>query len=248
MNAGLSVVDDHVLANLSARALRYGARLRCLPAGQIAARLYRFHALPLTPAWRARLAAPTGIGDWLGLTGQEDWARRLAAAYVAMPDPSGHWLHWRRPASSGPLRHKLYVSPTPEALPALFARLVPICRELDAPAFKVGGAAQGVLRPDKLVVYFASQEHLTAVAEEAAVALGRFPVHGVPFTAPADRSGLLSWGHDPAGEGSWRVWLCRLLAEAIARAPARDLDGVVAHARSRLAAAGIDPRRWTPLQ
>lgn len=247
MNAGLSAAD-HVLAGLSQRALRYGARLRPLSSGQIAARLYRFHALPLTQAWRMRLASPAGIGDWLGLAGSEDWARRLADAYVGMPDPSGHWLHWRRPGTGGPLRHKLYVSPTPDALSALFARLVPICCELDAPAFKVGSTAQGVLRPDKLVVYFASQEHLTAVAGEAATALGRFPVHGVPFTAPADRSGLLSWGHDPAGAGSWRVWLCRLLADAISGAPADDLDGVVAHAQGRLAAAGVDPRRWTPLQ
>jgi hypothetical protein len=156
-------------------------------------------------------------------------------------------MHWRRPVSTGSLQHKLYISPTPEWVGVVFPLLVETFDAMEVPAFKIGASRRTLLRPDKLVAYFASREHLSAVAEELTVSLGRTPVHGVPFTPPLDPAGLLSWGYDPGNGGSWRSWIAQVLAGAIARAPIGSLEHIVSHAHGVLRSAGVDPDTWAPV-
>jgi hypothetical protein len=114
-----------------------------------------------------------------------------------------------------------------------------------------------------MVAYFASLEQLRACADliEEDLAMGELPAgsaHGVPFTAPIDAAGFLSWGMDPPrppnADGvfpaeSWRGWLASRVAIAVLSARgAGSADDVVSFVRERVALDGIDPATWTPTQ
>lgn len=124
------------------------------------------------------------------------------------------------------------------------------------PHFKVGTGAAGLLRPDKIVVYLAGAVELGINAQALAVALEGVRPHGVPFSAELAGDGLLSWGGDPRAEAgpagggaeSWRLSVCRRLAEHLAaakRAPLRRLTPAQ-YALGRLAADGVSLPSFAP--
>jgi hypothetical protein len=248
----VDAAPGHPLHLLSAAGLRYGARLRGLSARALASRLYAFNTTPITATWRAALPDWRRTETWLGLDVASSWRRGLRRAYQPSPaDVERHfWLHFhRRRSAAGSLWHKLYVSPRADRLPALFPRVVEACCALGVPAFKVGVGAFGALRPDKLVIYFDSREDRARAADELAAGLAGEPAQGVPFTAPAEASGLLSWGFDPGGpQGSWRQMVTERLAQALLRAPEGDVESIEAYARDDLRRAGVDPDLWRPME
>jgi hypothetical protein len=129
----------------------------------------------------------------------------------------------------------------------------------DSPAFafKVGGDLPALLRPDKLVVYFARYGDLTESAARLQATLTGVPAQGVPFSAPLTADGLLSWGIDPAedmqtfgwkGGESWRAWVTSRLAESLLES-SRCPDLPVAPWTFALAALeleGIEPTTFVP--
>lgn len=168
-------------------------------------------------------------------------------------------MQWQRPGMrsaarpASPPTHKLYVSPLPDALPAAFARMLETIERLPVAHFKVGADAAGLLRPDRIVLYFDDPATLAAVADALARALAGMPAQGVPFTAPIDDAGLLSWGMDPPAETrplswlpaeSWRSWLCRELASSLL--PDGDAPAPIEPALERLRRRGVDLERWVP--
>src|SRR5204863_5876406 len=124
--------------------------------------------------------------------------------------------------------------------------------------FKIGNSAIGLLRPDKMVAYFATREKLDDVADMLRRELAGCDAHGVPFSAGLDDAGLLSWGVDPPetehvlqwlGRESWRIWLGRHLAGALSIAKlARTEAGVEPwrFAVERVRRLGVDVKTWTP--
>jgi hypothetical protein len=121
-------------------------------------------------------------------------------------------------------------------------------------ALKVGRGLPGLLRPDKLVVYFAARAPLVRFAKRLARDLAGVPPHGTPFTASLMRNGLLSWGWDPPvgkRDGtlfqpkSWRQRVTEILGRslAVADGTARESDGVRPwqFAVHRLGLEGVDP-------
>lgn len=237
----------HPLLRVSAAGLRHAARLRHLPAGELAQRVYRYHAAPASGEGYARLRDWPDVRRWLGLDEAPPWSRSLDQ-FASAVDPDGYWMHWRRPGAVSQLLHKIYLSPRIDMLPGIFPRLVETCHAMEVPAFKIGCSSRGLLRADKLVAYFANRDHLAAVADDLAVSLRETPVHGVPFTPPLDSSGLLSWGFDPAGgAGSWRLWIAHVIADAVHRAPGATVTATVAHVRAVLHAQGVDADTWEPI-
>src|SRR6185295_12242517 len=129
--------------------------------------------------------------------------------------------------------------------------------EQDWLQFKVGGQALGVLRPDKCVVYFPSEEALGHAAEALTKRLEFARPQGVPFSSEIGLDGLLSWGMDPPagarllswqGTESWRLWVVRRLAAAMVAAQsdaAPDTDPV-RFAIERLRLDGVDVDGWAP--
>jgi hypothetical protein len=123
--------------------------------------------------------------------------------------------------------------------------------------FKVGSDVHGLLRPDKIVLYFSEFTDLQETAARLLEELEHCPAHGVPFTAEIGGEGLLSWGIDPPTEQyavawlereSWRQRISNRLASALAIARTAGESGVAAtrFAMERLRLEGIDTETWTP--
>jgi hypothetical protein len=246
--------DGGVIARLSLDALRYAAALPLRSAPEVAGRLYRYNAEPLTPAWARRLGSAADVLAYLGATHA---TARVLARWWSRTEPGG-WLMWGRrrgPVPPGRARapRKLYVSPTTSALPVAFPAVVATLAGLGAPPFKIGSSALGLLRPDKLVVYVDDDDELRRTADALAGALAGVGAQGVPFTAPSSSDGLLSWGVDPTAVGgipeavtSWRVWLTQHLATSLVAAAAAGEAEPWRVALARLPTLGVDPRDWTP--
>lgn len=240
------------LGRLSYAALAYAERLRLPDAGQLTARLYAYHRVPLSHRWSAAYPDSHAVRDLLT---SPDLLRRWTGT------TAGGWLTWARKSNpGGAFPYKLYVSPHIRDVPAALPALVSTLTSAGVARFKVGADAPGLLRPDKIVVYLASAVELSAVATAVAGALAGLAPHGVPFSAELAGDGLLSWGGDPdaeagpvgAGPESWRLAVCRLLAESLVAATAAVAAGRVRQLRpvdfalARLAAAGVDIRSFAP--
>jgi hypothetical protein len=179
---------------------------------------------------------------------------------------STHWLIWKRseveadPAEFKRItRCKLYVSPTCDALRDTLHSAIPILADSPAFAFKVGRDLSGMLRPDKMVVYFARYEDLAQTAARLGFVLAGASAQGVPFSAALTADGLLSWGIDPAegaqsfgwnGGESWRAWVTSRLAASL-RASSRCRDLPVppwAFALASLELEGVEPTTFVPVE
>jgi hypothetical protein len=143
----------------------------------------------------------------------------------------------------------------PSALPDALAISGEVLHELRAPTFKVGGDVHGLLRPDKLVAYFAGFDQLAEAADRLSARLAGLPAHGVPFTAEVSSDGLLSWGVDPPRQDqrltssgqSWRLWVVgRLAAALLAARSAATAHEPWRYALDRIGLDGVDPWTWVP--
>ena len=249
------------LAQLSVQALRYGQHLDIENVQTLAGRLYAFNRQALTPAWSQRLPTREATAGYLGLA-DNDSVRLPSPGWVAQHATTmSSWLAWRSSASA--IRdvespgYKLYVSPQPSAVAESLRITAEVVRKRGAHALKVGADIHGLLRPDKLVAYFASFENLGEAAASLAPRLAGMPAHGVPFTAEITTDGVLSWGVDPprqerelawTGE-SWRLWVAGQLASALVAAKtASNIVEPWRYALERIALEGIDPSTWVPSQ
>lgn len=252
------------LPRLSQAALEYAQALAIDDTLRLSARLYFYNRIPLTPRWTRRLPSEEEVSDFLGISDpanrkrlQKNWSR------VERSAPYTGWFPWQsrhnRPANRDRHGYKLYVSPLPEALPEAFHAVVEVLDDSPAHYFKVGCDATGLLRPDKLVLYFLDFESLEQVARDIALRLSGCAAHGVPFTAAITDDGLLSWGVDPLRDKgalswqeqeSWRLWVTNRLAAALVSArhnrPA-DLQPWQ-FALERLRLENVDTATWSPTQ
>lgn len=248
------------LARLSHDALCHAAAFPAADPLEVAARLYQFGRVPIAPRLERELGSDLADGPavlgWLGL-GPGGARRRLLERDWRVPaDTREGWLAFERRSgasrSEGP-SWKLYFSPRVAALPDALEAFAAALARHGAHAFKLGADAAGLTRPDKAVAYFASFEALGAAGQDLAERLAGVPAQGVPFTAPIDRAGLLSWGVDPPdaealpwwGRQSWRMWVTQRLGSALVAARGSAADPV-ATALARLALEGVDVERWTP--
>jgi hypothetical protein len=238
------------LSQMSLAVVSYAERLPVTGVEALTPRLYGFGRVPLSRRWTRAYPGPDAILDLLRPAGLDPhWSGSARA----------DWLSWRRRGDSAPspdLPYKLYVSPhvdeLTEVLPAAIAALTATV----AAHFKVGADAAGLLRPDKLVVYLRDAGELSAVAGELARALAGARPHGVPFSAELAGDGLLSWGGDPprdagpadADPESWRLSVCRRLAEHLIAAKAAGLPALspAQYALARLAMDGVRLPAFAP--
>jgi hypothetical protein len=75
------------------------------------------------------------------------------------------------------------VSPRIESVPEALHVVFKLFARGGASTCKIGRNLFGLLRPDKLVVYFKRFEDLEAAADRLQRELDGMPAHGVPFTA-----------------------------------------------------------------
>ncbi len=238
----------NALSALALAALATTAAAGDRDASAAARRLYRHHTLPATPRWRRRLP-------------DEGAVLRFLHPPSPPTDATGAWLVWRGPSRRAPdpggATPKLYLSPSPERLPVALAAALSLEGRAAPLEVKAGRRLEGLLRPDKLVAYFATAEGMHVAAERLQAGIGGLPAQGVPFTASAGTGdGLLSWGMDAApGAGlagvarreSWRSWVTARLGAALVNGLA-GVPGVdpVRFALDRLRLDGVDISAWTP--
>ncbi|MEM8995345.1 MAG: hypothetical protein AAGF23_11195 [Acidobacteriota bacterium] len=236
------------ISQISHRAVRWAARAPAPSVAHLRRRLYDFHRLPLSPAWRRRLPDRQTAERFLGADRPPPpgWRRRSSPGWLGLErlDVSS-----RAPprAPAGPF--KLYVSPLPHRTPEVLEGLWPWLCRVPVQAMKVADSVAGLLRPEKLVIYAARLDTLADLAwhllEDLEVA-----AHGVPFSAEIGGRGLVSWGVDRhRGDvvRSWRAWLIQRLAVALT-APVRFGADIPTWRRAlgRLRLEGVDLECWQP--
>ena len=243
------------LARLSLQALQYAASLDLDDTRTLGSRLYRFNTFPASPNARRRWPDGDAVRAFLQLD-------RYTSNPTVVARSAGAWCGWRVRRARGPShrepRYKLYVSPRPDCVDAALREVIARLAETRALECKVGRDLQGLLRPDKLIVYFQTLGALQEAARRWARALAGMPAQGVPFTAAIGGDGLLSWGLDPPmmrhgrskrrPASSWREWVTRRLAGALVAARRSPGSAVppTRFALDRVALEGVDTRTWTP--
>jgi hypothetical protein len=235
---------------LSLAVLRTAAELtHSMESGALATFLYVSNWTPLTPSWLARFPGTDAVERFV--LAEPEVASYLSVGWRTRHD--AHWFHFEpaeRPTAS-PHRYKLYLSPRPASAPDALRRALPVLVDHGAPPFKISRTPRGLLRPDRMVIYFRSLADLHRVGDALADPLGDMPAQGVPFTAALAPSGLTSWGYDPppsvkAYGASWRQWLTKKLAAYLHASDADHAEGRVQFALSKVAEDGVDPDTWRP--
>ena len=252
--------SDNHLVQLSLDALIYAQHLAVATTSELAIRLYRYNTLPYSPAWRQSWENGQSVARWLGILPRGLRQSTLEKYWQEVSAPDDGWLSWYKkswPNSVDNRKHlpfKLYISPLPDLLPELWPLILEQLTRTDVPAFKIGKSAQMILRPDKLVAYLPNFTALATTANELQKVLQDRPAQGVPFTAPIDAFGLLSWGMDPrkqvASNGShipesWRSWITNRLAAAVLEAKSSTLDiEPLEYVLDRIRLLGVDTETW----
>lgn len=234
------MIPAHPLEALSIEAVRYGQDLGPLDIPDLAARLYRYNAQPASTPVLASLmaldqAAATGaLGTVVASkrdssTGlvvaslDSDWARWAPASIINLDADAGAdgfgGEETREPSTA---LYKLYISPAVPELRDALQVLGEVLPRVEALAFK-RARGTALLRPDKVVLHFASWEQLAEAAHILHQALRGIVPQGVPFTAPLFDDMLISWGADPPADApglhaaeSWRSWVTTRVAEELA--------------------------------
>lgn len=237
---------------LTRAALRYGTDLDPdLGATELGVRMYRYHTVPASDDWLTRFPDISSVAGHLGLNHPRFAGGAWTSADAGKRSP---WATWSGTAS-GPGRYKLYVSPHHEALHEALRVCLDQLARFRPVALKVGRTPHGILRPDRLVVYFERRADLVRAAEQLTVSLVDLPAHGVPFTAPLFATTLLSWGADLNPNGgpglaadSWRGWVTRTLGMALDTVRRGLPAGLTPEgfALLRLSVDGVNPRTFAP--
>jgi hypothetical protein len=255
--------QEGFLASLSRRAVQYAETLELNDASALSARLYNYNRAPTSPRWRELLPGPAAVIRYLGI--EDDLAAPRGWTRVEHGANESPWLAWQsqraipKGNNGSGATYKLYVSPTSDALREAVQAVIAAVGVSKAVNFKVGSDVYGLLRPDKMVLYFQQFVELQETAERITQKLEKCPVQGVPFTAELAGGGLLSWGIDPPAEKqtvpwlerqSWRLWIANRLATALLLARNSSETNIPPwrFALERLRMEGVDTQTWTPSQ
>jgi len=253
-------VDASDVGGLSRHALLHAQDLETSDPQALTMALYFYNRIPITPFWKARFATREAILAHIGAD-RGSLRALLERHWIASGRMTG-WLSWtsktRIPHNADDVTYKLYVSPRSERIRDAFEIVVRVLSDFPGTPFKIGDGAVGLLRPDKIVAYFATRELLGEAADVLHRELAGCDAHGVPFSAGLDEEGLLSWGVDPPdsdralqwlGRESWRFWVAKRLGAALSIAKLARTTAAVEPWRFAVERArrhGVDVETWTP--
>jgi len=239
---------------LSIQALKYAQSLPVTDAASLSNRLYMYGRIPDSAHWRERFPGEESVRRVLSLPIRDEVWQELPRD----PENDG-WIAWRSRACSPQgetgRNYKLYVSPRPEWMGEAFTAVITALKPEAVKAFKVGRDRTGILRPDKLVIYFSDFDQVEQAAAQILSKLSGCPAQGVPFSAELGDP-LVSWGIDPVtaddlppwlSRQSWRLWVTNRLAAALVTAK-RDRGSPIEpwkYALERLKLDSVNTTTWT---
>ena len=254
-NAGSSRISG-----LSEMAIDYALQFNYAGVQTLASRLYAFNTIP------------SAGNDLLHLDTTEDIERFLGMDALRLSDPSferewkqqqpakpSYWMSFarrsfQRPNDPDRPTFKMYISPLIDELPQVFQISIKLLKETRACFFKTGKTLHGLIRPDKVVVYFDNYTDLMEAGNTLKKGLSRFEAQGVPFTGQLDEKGILSWGVDPPGNelmpdfegGSWRIKVTNAIASAILQTKGEclPLSDAREYVLQKISLEGIDTHTW----
>ena len=247
---------SNTIIDLSIKGVRYGAALPATDLNNLSQRLYSFNTIPIpldkrSVQWDHHSIFPASpvYADAEGLL-SECWAPQPTR------DKENYWLSWGPKEkkvdgiSPGACTFKLYVSPHIDDYFPVFAEVVKILTTSNVYCFKTGSNYHGIVRPDKLVVYFDNPEDLKNTAQKIYNCTASFSPQGVPFSAPVFDSLMLSWGIDPpTGKKaaiSWRAWITKELAAGIIEGKKMLADEPWQFALQYIRLKGFNTETWEP--
>jgi hypothetical protein len=251
----------HPLLEMSSGAIQYAIQLNEVDTASLANKLYAYNTVPLFFMPANALNTFKEVEEFLRIGKNGPLDRELLKNWNKHePDQKYNWISWsrkqnRRHDARLKSTYKIYISPVLEELPDVFEKAVRVLSGSDAFSFKIGMNREGLLRPDKFVVYFTELDHLIAAADRLGPILKEHKAQGVPFTASLDDSGMLSWGTDNATDelmknregGSWRAIVTEKLAASISLSKTEKLspEESVDFVLKKMMLEGVDPTTWT---
>ncbi len=250
------------IETLSSKAIEYVVQLNYLDLGAALTRLYSYNTIP-PPLKNSAFNAPDETESFSDGENGPQTERELLKHWIRhSPTKEFPWLMYTRDLNGynrtkNNVTYKMYVSPLPSSLREVYEKTIMLLSSTKAFSFKTGINQDGMLRPDKFVIYFHEYEHLHEAAALLNTQLKEYPVQGVPFTAQLDDTGLLSYGIDPPGNnkldsqgGSWRAHVAEKLAVAVLQAKEAQLDAKDAYEYiiNKIYLEQIDPHTWVPQQ
>ena len=255
-----SAHPEKFIATLSRRALQYAEALEVVSIPELSDRLYSYNRIPASARWRRLLCDRARVESFLGIN-HGSLADMIDAGWVRLTERSATgWIAWRSKRAAPKLTsrtYKLYLSPTCAAVGSVLGSVVEAASLFGAFHWKIGSDVYGLLRSDKLILYFQRFTDLQGAAASLIEKLKGCPSQGVPFTGELEARGLVSWGIDPPREKSsvpwleresWRGRICNRLASALLLAKSAHRSRVLPSrfAELRLGLDGIDTDTWTP--
>jgi hypothetical protein len=265
--SALDVDDCMNINSLSQRAIELAYHSASTSQSELSARMYYYNRVPLSMRWMQQFGNEQAVLGFLGLNSDGTWQDMDIGITVVDRKRSLHgeisqataWRLWRIAdapefdAMSQPT-YKLYVSPVLTDLPEVFGFVRGTLRHSGALMAKIGRNLPGLLRPDKLMIYFSGLAEALAYGRHLRVSLTTERAHGVPFTFQIGHTPLVSLGVDPprnlqkyqAANRSWRIVVTRYLAWAILRTRQIDPDDPLPMIHDLMQQNGIDPSLWVP--
>ncbi|MCE7064067.1 hypothetical protein [Dyadobacter sp. CY326] len=251
----------HPLSRMSSAAIQYAIQLNEADTISLTSKLYGYNTTPLFGTPANELDTFKEVEAFLKIGKNDPLTRELLKNWNKHePDQKFRWISWSRKQNKShnarlSSTYKIYISPVLEELPDVFDRAVRALTESNAFHFKIGMNREGLLRPDKFVAYFTEFDHLSAAADRLHAVLKDHSAQGVPFTAPLDASGMLSWGMDSATDEnlqhverkSWRAKVTEKLAASISLAKTEKLsrEERVDFVLKKMVLEGVNPLTWT---
>ena len=225
--------------------------------------LYNFNRVPMNHRWKQIIPDEGALCKYLDLREDGSWTKMpewIAPQKIRLDQkgqPNVFDLYWRswnlknREISKDMPSYKVYFSPLPRYLPDVFRIVRGEAANSEAFFMKVGRNLTGILRADKLIVYFARFDLAFDFARRMSETLAHFESQATPFSFQVHpESSLVSMGVDPPrilGERySWRLYMTSKLSLAIQgarRTKAKDPRGYV---NTYMGMLGIDTIDWRP--
>ncbi len=244
----------NTICTISYDALRYGQMLDIRNALTLAARIYFYNRIPLSEELKGKFESVVKKAQDLRIP-VDTWRR------VNSKSKLSGWAYWQNESSklnrAKDWTYKLYLSPKPERFLETLQIAAEVFFHSRTMSFKTGNDVLGILRPDKIVAYYSSEEDLMEAAELLRGKIKGIEPHGIPFTYQLDDCGLLSCGMDPPvgmnpikwqETESWRLWVANKLAAGLIQAK-NERDAELEpwqFALNKVEHEGVDVRTWKP--